>query len=331
MKLNFIILISSLLAFSILIQASEPVTVTLEAVRNNTIFSEANNSNGKGSHLFAGRTNNGSLRRALLAFDINQSIPEGAVIQEVSLSMRMNRTIVGSVSVSLHRLDRNWGEGNSNAAGEEGMGAAAQAGDATWNHAFFTDTPWSNAGGDFQNTASATTSVASLGLYSWSSQGMIGDVQSWLDEPDTDFGWILLAPEGVATTAKRFDSRHAAITSNRPRLTITYILEEQLPEPIPSFWVDSTEVINGWRYSGQGYDDIAGIGWIYDPNFPWIFTFAHGDESGEWVYVHMEGGDYQNFYGFRPNKNYWFFANASAGEYYSFAPGEEGWFPYRLN
>ena len=51
-----------------------PETVPLAAAKDNSLFSENNNSNGAGTWLFAGRTapqNNGAVRRALLAFDID--------------------------------------------------------------------------------------------------------------------------------------------------------------------------------------------------------------------------------------------------------------------
>ena len=37
---------------------------------------------------------------------------------------------------------------------------------------------------------------------------MTSDVQSWLDDPSTDYGWILIGDEADPRTRKRFDSRH---------------------------------------------------------------------------------------------------------------------------
>lgn len=319
----------AILVVPLIATANDPVTVTLEPTRNNTIFSEATNSNGKGSYLFVGRTNAGGLRRALVYFDVSREIPEDAMIQSATLRLRMNRTITGAASISVHRLDRDWGEGDSNAFGEEGMGAPAQAGDATWNNAIHPDTAWSTSGGDFQTGASATTSVSGIGQYEWSSATLASDVQAWIDDPASELGWILIGPE-TATSAKRFESRHSGVATNRPQLIVTYIQEVDEPDPVPSFWLESPEVTEGWRYSGEGYDDIAGIGWIYDPHFPWIFTFGHGDDSGDWVYIVTEHGDYQQFWGYHANEGYWLRGDAVEGAYYSFAMGDEGWKPYRL-
>jgi hypothetical protein len=51
---------------------------------------------------------------------------------------------------------------------------------------------------------------------------MVGDVQSWLDNPITNFGWILIGEEETSRTAKRFDSKDNPTTNNRPVLRVTY-------------------------------------------------------------------------------------------------------------
>ena len=39
---------------------------------------------------------------------------------------------------------------------------------------------------------SASQSVGAIGDYTWSSARMVGDVQSWLDNPVNNFGWLVL-------------------------------------------------------------------------------------------------------------------------------------------
>ena len=51
---------------------------------------------------------------------------------------------------------------------------------------------------------------------------MVADVQAWLDDPLTDFGWLLRGNEGASQTARRFDSRQNSVEANRPVLTIVY-------------------------------------------------------------------------------------------------------------
>ena len=179
--------------------AQEVVTVTVEPARDNTVYSEADESNGQGSYLFAGRTLRGERRRALLAFDLAGVMPPGAVIQSASLSLRMNKTIAGAATIGLHPVLSDWGEGASNATLEEGSGIAAQTGDATWRHTKFPTTFWGTPGGDFTATASATTSVSAVGAYTWSGAGLATDVQAWVDDPSQNFGWMLVGPENAVS------------------------------------------------------------------------------------------------------------------------------------
>ncbi len=205
--------------------AQNPVTVELNPSKDNTLYqSEMGNlSNGKGEAFFAGRTgpNAGSrLHRGVLAFDLSQ-IPAGSTVTAASLRLRMSRTNQNTVqNVSLHRLNRDWGEGTSNAGGEEGSGAPATTGDATWLHNFFNTSFWTAPGGDYQAVASATTPVGPVGDYTWQSQGMIDDVQGWVNNPAANFGWIVIGNEADDHTAKRFNSREAPAA--RPVLSVTY-------------------------------------------------------------------------------------------------------------
>ena len=113
-------------------------TVTLEPSRDTTLFfsNQGRLANGAGGFLFVGRANSGLLHRTLVAFDVAGNIPSGSRIESVRLALNMSRTIVGATTVSLHRLLADWGEGPSNAIGNEGRGAVAEAGDATWLHTF---------------------------------------------------------------------------------------------------------------------------------------------------------------------------------------------------
>ena len=62
---------------------------------------------------------------------------------------------------------------------------------------------------------------------------MIEDVQSWIKDPGTNFGWILIGDEVVLGTAKRFDSREND-PENTPKLKILYKYEDctYLPQVI---------------------------------------------------------------------------------------------------
>ncbi len=199
--------------------------ITLAPVKDNTLYenNDGNTSNGQGVHLIAGRTNVGTLHRALIAFDVAGTVPAGATIDEVELNLNVNRTQTGDRSVTLHRVEADWGEGASNASSNPGQGAPAATNDATWLFTFFNTTRWLTAGGDFASGPSASQEVGGPGSYTWgSSAGMVADVQAWLTTPETNFGWILIGDESANQTSKRFDSREASTVSDRPTLRIRF-------------------------------------------------------------------------------------------------------------
>ena len=191
---------------------------TFIPVMDNTIFSESDSSNGSGTYLFSGTTNQGGERRALLKFDLTSLQPD-IIITSADLKLYLSKTIHDEKSVSLYRLASNWGEGNSKALGEEGMGATPKEGEATWNYAFYDTVSWTTAGGDYINLPSATTQVNQTGsYYSWTGPGVVSDVNQWVTNPSENFGWIVIT-EG-ALSAKRFNSRE---NSNfPPQLIVNY-------------------------------------------------------------------------------------------------------------
>ncbi|MCH8241477.1 MAG: hypothetical protein IH897_02570, partial [Planctomycetes bacterium] len=170
--------------------------VNLLPAKDNTLYQSGNGiSNGLGAHFFTGRTGQSnflSRRRAVIAFDIAGSIPPDSTINGVTLRLFMSRSPTGaSMLTFLRRLDADWGEGTSNDSGGEGSGALATVGDATWANTFFPNGFWNSAGGDFTVFPSGAAAVAGIGIYTWSSDQMVADVQGWLDNPATNYGWIL--------------------------------------------------------------------------------------------------------------------------------------------
>lgn len=223
--------ISTLAACAVSVSLATPrvspaADVTLQPSQDNTLYESATGalSNGAGQFLFAGQTAQvtGNLRRGLLAFDLS-SIPAGSTVTGAVLRLNVSQTISGPALVSLHRVLADWGEGASDALASEGGGAAAQAGDATWIHTFSPTDVWATAGGDFDPSASATTSVAGLAAYTWQGAGMVADLQAWLDAPSTNYGWLVRGDE-TTMSAKRFDSRQNTVVNNRPRLVVTFDL-----------------------------------------------------------------------------------------------------------
>jgi hypothetical protein len=202
-------------------------TAQLTPSKDNTLYESATGaiSNAMGPTMFAGRTAQASnfRRRALVHFDVAAAVPPGSTITGVTLTLSMSQA--GSATefpVELHRALADWGEGTSNAGASGGAGGAATVTDATWKHRFFNTVNWAALGGDFAPAASASQAVGLEGVYSWSGGTIVADVQSWLDAPGGNFGWLLLGNETSLQSVKRFDTREAAVGA-RPLLMIEYV------------------------------------------------------------------------------------------------------------
>jgi hypothetical protein len=217
-------------------------TAQLTASKDNTLYENATGSlsNGAGPTLYAGKTGSNNthlLRRAVLAFDLS-AIPAGSSIQTASLTVHLTRAPGGTGSIpenfSLSALLADWGEGTSNAGSPGGAGAPATAGDATWIHRVHNTSAWSVPGGDFASVVSASQTLSAPGAYTFSSPQLAADVQTWLDDPGDNFGWILRGDETLvdgALGAKEFASREHATASYRPTLTVTYVPEPAMLAP----------------------------------------------------------------------------------------------------
>ena len=124
-------------------------SVTLAPVKDNTLYEPieqdayADMSHGAGPTMFAGKVKDArnqagqvALRRAVVEFDVAGSIPAGAVIDSVQLTMYCDKVAQNaSFNVALHRLLSEWGEGTSNTGNsQQGRGEPATPNDATWRH-----------------------------------------------------------------------------------------------------------------------------------------------------------------------------------------------------
>jgi hypothetical protein len=137
-----------------------------------------------------------------------------------------------SQTVMLRRVLADWGEGASEATRGGAGGAAAMAGDATWNARFFGTASWTTPGGDFSGTVSASQSVSGTsGTAIFNSPGLVADVQAWVNNPTTNFGWILVAQDET-DAAVRFGSRESATA---PSLVIEYTAGPGNTNTVPAF------------------------------------------------------------------------------------------------
>ena len=242
MRIRFVLAAAIATAAAMAAAPASALQVTLTPVRDSTVFQDnADYSGGASPVLFVGNTAGGSARRALIEFDLSQ-IPAGSEIESVSLRIMVDRNGTGSSPADLallHRLTADWGEGSAD-AGTGGGGTQASPDDATWAYRFYGSPPavpridWTSAGGDFVATASGQTALSSLGMISFASTaGLVGDVQRWLDDPFSNFGWIMIGDESRDQNARRFFSRSALGVGDRPLLTIDYTA----PIPEPSTYV----------------------------------------------------------------------------------------------
>ena len=208
------------------VDAQAATTVSLTTSKDTSLYSQSGRrSNGAGENLFSGAVGTrggGALRRALLAFDVAGNVPAGSIITGAKLTLNVSRSNSGGQTHSLHKLLADWGEGASDAPSPEGEGTGAMAGDATWSFRVLDGETWDASGGDFEADASAGATVAGEGKYEWTSDQMVADVQTWLDDASTSFGWMLIGNERSQQTAKRFDSKENGTESRRPDLEITF-------------------------------------------------------------------------------------------------------------
>lgn len=228
------------ICWSVVPEAAADVAV-LTPVADATLYQDDAGAvaNGAGQHLFVGRNAAGNRRRAVLAFDVAGQIPAGSTIIAASLTLNVSNVPppVNPVGVEVHRVSAAWGEGASNAPGQEGIGAPAEAGDATWLHRFFPGDLWGMEGGDFDPVERASEVVADFGPVTWgSTPEMAADVQEWLDGPATNHGWILVGDGFTFQTAKRLDSRDHPDPASRPQLTVDFLPPPVTEIPTLSTW-----------------------------------------------------------------------------------------------
>lgn len=195
---------------------------------DNAIYSENGDAaDGGGDYLFSGQNNLGQNRRSLLSFDLTGLGLDNSnvVITNVTLTMTVTNTNSPTRDVSLFRLTSSWGEGSEDAGGAEGQGTAATTGTSTWTYRFYDTTQWTTPGGDIAGSASGTGSAPNSGAFSISGAGMVQDVQNWLANSSTNYGWALIGDENTPGSAIKYvsgNNNEGYDLTDRPTLTIEY-------------------------------------------------------------------------------------------------------------
>lgn len=217
------------------------VTKSLTASQDTTIYQQdALSSNGSGQFLVTGDG-----VRGLVRFDVASAVPAGSTVLDAVLTLNLGDSDGSSAEVGVAPLTRAWGEAASDAPGNEHQGAAASPFDATWQYAFYDGAEWNTPGGDF-GAVSAQATVTGIGAYEWFSDGLVADVQAWVDDATSNFGWTILS---VGEQLKAFVSKDAPGDVLAPKLEITYELPPGPPQIV----------------EGRLWNDINGDGLRSDP------------------------------------------------------------------
>ncbi|HPO13590.1 MAG TPA: proprotein convertase P-domain-containing protein, partial [Candidatus Hydrogenedentes bacterium] len=215
--------------------------------------------NGSGQYLFAGLSDDASplKRRAALQFDVASILPADAHIVDAQLKLYHEYlNSESNASLTITKIARSWGEGASDAEGDEAAGTTALTDDVTWRHRFSGGEWWSMIGGDVQGTTTAQAAIGGEGSWTIASlpggsrAQIIADVQSWLDQPDSNNGWMLKSDESTITGVKRLASREHPDADKQPRLVITYVSETsgegEGEEPCTEYtWAQTAPEIGG--------------------------------------------------------------------------------------
>jgi len=236
---------ASLLGLVVLCLAEQraPAAYTNITSCADTTLSENYPSNNLGGVAFAnsGTTQNFTRKRALFKFDIAGALPRGALVQTASLTLEVIKQPSAGYAFAdfdLHRMLQDWGEGTEVSPTNgisPGSGSLAVAGEATWYYRFALTNSWSApgaaAGTDYVTTVSASQTIYGVGDSTYTfgpGAAMAADVQSWLDHPQANFGWILVSEaEDTDFTARRFASRENT-NSNPPQLVIQYLIPPRI-------------------------------------------------------------------------------------------------------
>jgi hypothetical protein len=242
-------------------------SINLTPIADTTIHEAIPTNNfGGGASFTAGGRLQGGRARALLQFDITGNIPADATINSASLTLSVGAVNGPGSTFLIHSVSSEWGEG---AGSDRDHGTTATAGEASWHDRLGPGTAWAVAGGDFAAPTNASQTVAGAGDYMFNSAALAADVQSWLNAPENNFGWLLRSEgEDTAGTIRRFAGR--LDLNNPPRLAVDYTAPSP-PLPPPPVLTDLALVGNILRFS-----------FIAESNHTYAVKFRTALAGGDW-------------------------------------------------
>ena len=183
-------------------------------------------------------------RRVIIHFDLS-SIPSGSVINSATLKLTETATYGSTRTIAVHKLTTSWSEAS-----------------ATWN------SPWTTTGGDYNATASTTTSISWTGVLKTDNWTLTSDVNSFVNGGATNYGWLLKDnAEDNTQEYWRFAPKEYATAASRPILTVDYTAP--LPVSLITFnahyedgkvktsWSTASEVNNDYFTVERSVDGIV--------------------------------------------------------------------------
>ncbi len=204
-------------------------SVTLTSTADTGMMSlNPNNNMGRLATVPVGALANqaGHKARALFRFDPAALIPPGSVVTNVTLRLNVSKEASSGTAdtVGLHRMIQAWGEGTKTT---QNNGSSATAGEASWNWRQFNSATWGEPGGqadvDFAASPSATVTWNNPGAYTFpSSPALVADVQSWIDAPASNQGWMVKSTDETGRTGKRIVTHDSSSTTQKPQLIVQY-------------------------------------------------------------------------------------------------------------
>lgn len=246
--------------------AARAEIVDIECTADTTLHEHAEAANlGGHSHVAAGSTAVPSPSRGLFRFDLAGKLPANATIVSASFRAKVIFTPVNpakNISYSLHRVLKSWGEGT----GTGNLGRPALTGEASWTWRANPER-WGQAGGeagvDYTPVSSSSLTIGGIETYSFSGAALADDVKAWLETPNANFGWMLIADsEQAPQTARRFGSREGGAPA---------ILRIEYTSSAPEFRFNSvqlqgTNVVLTWEggappYQLQSRDNVETGNW----------------------------------------------------------------------
>ena len=249
-------------------------TVSLISDKDTTLYrSDADSSNGRGTLLWAGAevefVGSGAFGfwsrrplRPLLAFDLVETLPFNAQIDEASLRLYADSVLGGGGSVNLFQVapspsGTTWPEGNATAPGSQFSGASSSIMDANWFERRSGSEDWTVAGGDIDGSSLASLNIISGGsFYTFSSSQVDAAVQTMVDKGNDEEGFLITGPGtsnfDFADRGVSFASNNAPFEFVRPMLTVTYTPADP--------WSEGVVNVGSLSYVDEG-DNFR---WIYD-------------------------------------------------------------------